>query len=67
MCRYAPHLDDVLKGVSFDICAGHKIGVCGRTGSGKSSLTLALIRLLETKGKKSLLTNTPFPDLRLVF
>jgi len=50
VCRYAPHLDDVLKGVSFDICAGHKIGVCGRTGSGKSSLTLAIIRLLETKG-----------------
>ncbi|CAK7221037.1 hypothetical protein SBRCBS47491_004390 [Sporothrix bragantina] len=40
----------VLKNVSLHIPAGQLVGVCGRTGSGKSSLTLALLRLLELHG-----------------
>jgi ATP-binding cassette, subfamily C (CFTR/MRP), member 1 len=35
----------VLKSVSFTVPAGTKVGVCGRTGSGKSSLVMALLRL----------------------
>ena len=37
----------VLKGVSFDILPGEKIGVVGRTGSGKSSLINALFKLVD--------------------
>lgn len=37
----------VLKDLSLSIQAGQKIGICGRTGSGKSSLILALFRMLE--------------------
>jgi ABC-type multidrug transport system fused ATPase/permease subunit len=37
----------VLKDVSFKIRKGEKIGVCGRTGAGKSSLLFALFRLIE--------------------
>jgi ABC-type multidrug transport system fused ATPase/permease subunit len=37
----------VLKGVSFDIKAGEKVGFVGRTGSGKTSLFLSLLRILE--------------------
>lgn len=45
--RYREGLDLTLKGVSFDIKDGEKVGIVGRTGAGKSSLTLALFRLIE--------------------
>jgi ABC-type multidrug transport system fused ATPase/permease subunit len=37
----------VLKGFTFDIQAGEKVGVAGRTGSGKSSLMVGLFRIQE--------------------
>ena len=37
----------VLKDLSFKVKPGEKIGVCGRTGSGKSSLMIALFRISE--------------------
>lgn len=46
---YSADLPLVLKGVSFTIGGGQKIGIVGRTGAGKSSLTLALLRLLEPR------------------
>ena len=45
--RYRPGLDLVLKGIDADISGGEKIGIVGRTGAGKSSLTLALFRIIE--------------------
>lgn len=45
--KYRPELPLVLKKVSFDIRSKEKIGVVGRTGSGKSTLTLGLLRILE--------------------
>ena len=45
--RYRPGLDMVLKGVSCWIRHGQKVGIVGRTGAGKSSLTIALFRLIE--------------------
>ena len=44
--RYRPELPLVLKNLSFDIKDKAKIGVVGRTGSGKSTLTLGLLRIL---------------------
>lgn len=43
--RYAEDLPLVLKGLSFSIQSGEKIGIVGRTGSGKSSFIQALLHL----------------------
>ena len=45
--RYRAGLDLVLKDINLKIKAHEKIGVVGRTGAGKSSLTLALFRIIE--------------------
>ncbi|KAF3909237.1 hypothetical protein ABW20_dc0104339 [Dactylellina cionopaga] len=46
---YDADLDAVLKGVSFDVKPRERVGVVGRTGAGKSSLTLALFRFLKAR------------------
>ncbi|KAJ7204157.1 ABC protein [Mycena pura] len=48
---YRPGLPNVLRGISLRINAGEKIGVVGRTGAGKSSLTLCLLRIVEYSGQ----------------
>ena len=46
---YAPDLPPVLKGLTFSVERNQRVGVVGRTGAGKSSLTLALFRFLEAR------------------
>ena len=48
--RYRPGLDLVLKGIDCQIQSGEKVGIVGRTGAGKSSLTQALFRIIEATG-----------------
>uniref|UniRef100_A0A3B5AM29 ATP binding cassette subfamily C member 3 n=1 Tax=Stegastes partitus TaxID=144197 RepID=A0A3B5AM29_9TELE len=45
--RYREGLDLVLKNITLKVKGGEKIGIVGRTGAGKSSMTLCLFRLLE--------------------
>jgi ABC-type multidrug transport system fused ATPase/permease subunit len=52
--RYRKDFDFVLKGITFKIQPGEKVGVVGRTGAGKSSLALALFRALEAEQGKIL-------------
>ncbi|KAJ1788844.1 Multidrug resistance-associated protein 1, partial [Coemansia sp. RSA 2399] len=47
--RYREDLELVLKDVNLTINPGEKIGIVGRTGAGKTSLTQALFRLIDTK------------------
>ncbi|KAH7020331.1 putative ABC transporter C family member 5 [Ilyonectria destructans] len=44
---YDSSVEPVLKDISFSISEGERIAICGRTGSGKSSLISTLARLLE--------------------
>ena len=44
---YAPHLPAVIKEVSFDVLPREKVGIVGRTGSGKSTLGMAFFRVNE--------------------
>lgn len=53
--RYREGLDLVLKGISFTVKGGEKVGIVGRTGAGKSSLTLSLFRIIEAAGGKILI------------
>ncbi|XP_068012904.1 ATP-binding cassette sub-family C member 10 isoform X1 [Melanerpes formicivorus] len=52
---YREGLPNALDGVSFTIYPGEKVGIVGRTGSGKSTLFLALFRMLELKSGRILL------------
>uniref|UniRef100_A0A8C5II32 Canalicular multispecific organic anion transporter 2 n=1 Tax=Junco hyemalis TaxID=40217 RepID=A0A8C5II32_JUNHY len=45
--RYRKGLDLVLKDLNLQVHGGEKIGIVGRTGAGKSSMTLCLFRILE--------------------
>ncbi|KAH3673556.1 hypothetical protein WICMUC_003663 [Wickerhamomyces mucosus] len=50
--RYRKELPLILKDFSLSIEGGEKIGICGRTGAGKSSLMTALYRLSELEAGK---------------
>ncbi|KAG8874159.1 hypothetical protein FRB97_006107 [Tulasnella sp. 331] len=49
--RYSYDGPDVLHNLNFNIEHGERVGVVGRTGAGKSSLSLAILRLIPTSGK----------------
>lgn len=47
--RYASHLPLVLKGITFKVEAGSRVGIIGRTGSGKSTFFQSLFRFIEAE------------------
>ncbi|XP_076174831.1 multidrug-Resistance like Protein 1 isoform X2 [Ptiloglossa arizonensis] len=50
--RYREGLDLVLHGLTFSVKGSEKVGIVGRTGAGKSSLTLGLFRIIEAAAGK---------------
>jgi len=63
--RYREGLELVLKGVSVKINPGEKVGVIGRTGSGKSTLMVAILRLVELAGGSIKVDNVNIEKLGL--
>ncbi|KAK0424597.1 hypothetical protein QR680_008742 [Steinernema hermaphroditum] len=63
--RYREGLDLVLRGISVEIRDGEKIGIVGRTGAGKSSLTLALFRIVEADSGRILIDGRDIATLGL--
>ena len=45
--RYRKNTDIALNHLNFKIKAGDKVGICGRTGAGKSTVSMALSRIVE--------------------
>ena len=48
--RYRPNTEVVLRKLNFKAVPGEKIGVVGRTGAGKSTISMALTRIVELQG-----------------
>ena len=63
--RYREELENVLKDITFDVKAGEKIGIVGRTGAGKSSLSLCLFRLLERSTGKIYIDDVDIKEIGL--
>ncbi|KRZ73579.1 Multidrug resistance-associated protein 1, partial [Trichinella papuae] len=63
--RYREGLELCLKGITCLIRGGEKIGIVGRTGAGKSSLTLALFRIVEPAGGSLFIDNTDITKIGL--
>lgn len=63
--RYIADSPLALKSVSFHVPPGSKLGVVGRTGSGKSSLIAALWRLVEPCGGSIVIDGVDITKLRL--
>ncbi|CCF57647.1 hypothetical protein KAFR_0C06510 [Kazachstania africana CBS 2517] len=62
---YRSGLPVVLKGLNLDIKSGEKIGICGRTGAGKSTIMSALYRLNELTSGKILIDDVDISTLGL--
>mmetsp|Transcript_57534 Transcript_57534/g.186935 ORF Transcript_57534/g.186935 Transcript_57534/m.186935 type:complete len:374 (-) Transcript_57534:147-1268(-) len=67
--RYQPDLPLVLNGLTLKVWPGEKLGVCGRTGSGKSTLFLACFRMVNVDGGRIRVagrdaSEVPLPELR---
>ena len=63
--RYRPDSILVLKNINFVIEPGQKIGIVGRTGSGKTTLCLSLFRILEPSTGKILIDNQDISKIGL--
>lgn len=63
--RYRPELQPALNGLSFRIEAGKKLGVVGRTGSGKSSVIVSLLRLTEVEKGQVLIDGQDLTEVGL--
>jgi ATP-binding cassette subfamily C (CFTR/MRP) protein 1 len=62
---YRPDLPSAFSNVNMTVPAGSKFGICGRTGSGKSSLLNSLFRLLDLTSGRILIDGIPHTQIPL--
>lgn len=63
--RYRESLPLSLNNISFNIPSGARVGIVGRTGSGKSSLVQTLFRLLEAESGRITIDNVDISKIGL--
>ena len=63
--RYRPELEPILKHLNLHINPGEKVGVVGRTGAGKSSLVLCLMRIIELESGRIVIDGVDIKQLGL--
>ena len=63
--QYRPETEIVLKNLNFEINPREKIGIVGRTGSGKSTIALCLFRILEAKEGKIFIDDVDIAEVGL--
>jgi len=63
--RYEAGRKPALSGITFDLPAGQSLGIIGRTGSGKTTLVNALLRLVEPDEGEIMIDGHPLTDLDL--
>ena len=62
--KYRPDTEIDLKNINFKIKPNEKVGIAGRTESGKSTITLCLFRLLEVTQGKILIDDVDISTIR---
>lgn len=62
---YERGLDKVLKGLSFHVTANQRVGIVGRTGAGKSSFALAMLRFLHQRSGSITIDGIDISQIRL--
>ncbi|KAJ6634924.1 Multidrug resistance-associated protein 1, partial [Pseudolycoriella hygida] len=63
--RYRKGLELILRNINLTINSGERVGIVGRTGAGKSTLTLALFRIVEAASGKILIDGQDISKLGL--
>ncbi|KDE05641.1 hypothetical protein MVLG_04012 [Microbotryum lychnidis-dioicae p1A1 Lamole] len=67
--KYAPELPATLKGLSFSVMPGERVAIVGRTGAGKSTLAMSLLRVVDPASGRIIIdaldiTSIALDDLR---
>ncbi|KAH8682050.1 ABC transporter [Xylariales sp. PMI_506] len=64
VAAHRPDSDPVIKGVSLTVKPEQHIAICGRSGSGKTSLILALLKMIDTQGGQITIDGIELSDLQ---